>query len=216
MVPRPMLNGQLAHRHVLTCSNTTDDPIYITQEPTAVSQFVSTARTGANLSLTFSLSEVVLRIQGLTAITLNPPGNAELINLYDTFQIEKVELSLWSSATQSPTFATATLPLIGHTVDNDDANNTSITSLQQYSTYKCDQLGNAKPIKVTFVPTPIGNVVTGQTRLQRQDINTAYPSTVHYGYKMCCDGFHIPVGSTFATTYLSFQFRIHYLMKATR
>jgi len=220
MVPRPLLNREKGHRHVITASTSTQENIYIENQPGGVSQFVTTARTGANMSITFSLSEIVIRIQGLTAITLPVPGFTELVNLYDTFQIEKVELSLWSGATDAATGLNPTLqiqstmPLIGHTVDMDDANNTSLTNLQQYSTYKCSQLGQGRPLKATFVPCVQGDVVSGFSRAQKQDINTGFPSTPHYGYKLAVDGFH--AAATMATTYISFQFKTHYLMKSTR
>lgn len=225
MVPRVRLNGEKAHRHIVTCSTSTEDSFFITNQTGGVSQFNIGVRSGANASFTFSLSEVIIRIQGLTALTLPVPGQQELVNLYDTFQIEKVELKIWSGATESAmgdpasgatTAVFYTMPLIGHTPDMDDANNTSITALQQYSTYRCDQLGQSKPISRSFVPCVAGNTVSGQTRLQKQDINTGFPNTPHYGFKMSVDGFHSNPGALLDTTYLSCQFRIHYLMKSTR
>jgi len=217
MVPRPLLNREKAHRHVLTCSTSTQEIFYILNNAGGVSDFVTAAQTGANLSLTFSLSEVVLRISGLTAITLAPSNFAELVALYDTFQIEKVDISLWSSTSQANA-ATGVLPfvmpLIGHCPDTDDANNTSLTSLQQYSQYKCEQLGQGRPLKVSVVPCAQGTVTSGRSRLQKQDINTGFPATPHYGYKMACDSFKAVDSNV--VTLLSMQFRIHYLMKTTR
>lgn len=216
-VPRVRLNGEKAHRHVLTCSTSTQEIFYIQNSAGGVSNFITTARTGANVSVSFSLSEVILRIAGLTAITLAPSNFSELVALYDTYQIEKVELSLWSGTTEAgaaPGVATVTCPLIGHTVDMDDANNTPITSLQQYSTYRCDQLGNNKPIKATFVPCCAMDTTLGVSRGQKQDINTGFPNAPHYGYKLSVDGFHATDANV--PTLLSMQFRIHYLMKSTR
>lgn len=216
MVPRPIVNREKAHRHIVTCSTSPQESMYLQNTAGGVTQFVTAARTGPNMSVTFSLSEVVIYLAGLTAITLNPPSQSELVALYDTFQIEKVELSMWSGASSSDGATyTRPLPLIGHTVDTDDRNQTNITALQQYSTYKCFQLGQGYPLKATFVPCVAGTVVSGQTRLQKQDINTAYPNTPHYGYKLCVDGFNTVLG-TDVTTLLSMQFRIHYLMKSTR
>lgn len=218
MVPRPLLNREKGHRHVITCSTSPQEALLVANTAGGVSTFSGGGRSSSNMSVTFSLSEVIIRLGGLTAITLNPPGFNELVNLYDTFQIEKVEMSIWSGCTESSTGAgntfTYTMPLIGHTVDMDDANNTSITNLQQYSTYRCSQLGQSVPLKSTFVPCVAGDVVSGQSRLQRQDVSTGFPNTPHYGYKLCVDGLHATLDTN--TTLLSVQFRLHYLMKSTR
>lgn len=216
-VPRVRLNGEKAHRHVLTCSTSTQEILYIQNTAGGVSNFVTTSRTGANMSLTFSLSEVILRIGGLTAITLAPSNFSELVALYDTYQIEKVEISIWSGCTEAAAavgVATVTCPLIGHTVDMDDANNTSITALQQYSTYRCDQLGNNRPIRATVVPCAALDITSGVSRGQKQDVNTGFPNAPHYGYKLSVDGFHATDANV--PTLLSMQFRLHYLMKSTR
>jgi len=184
MVPRPLLNREKAHRHILTCSTSTQEALYILNNTGGVADFVTAAQTGANLSLTFSLSEVVVRISGLTAITLAPSNFSELVALYDTFQIEKVEISLWSSTSQASAQSGNNpflMPLIGHCPDTDDANNTSLTSLQQYAQYKCEQLGQSRPLKVSVVPCPQGTVTSVRTRLQKQDINTGFPATPHHG-----------------------------------
>lgn len=234
MVPRPRINGELAHRHIVTCSSTTSSSgsnMYIAStlgSPT----FNAGAINSPNMSMSWSLANMVIALGGVPAITIPLPNVAELQQLYDTFQIEKVEVTLFFGATESLVSGDAQLgvqwvmPLIGYAPDTDDASNTGITQLQQYSTYKCTQASS--PLKINIVPCsagatfdPTSGTVPAQlgfTRLQRQDINVAYAGTPHYGLKFACDTFRsLPAGSTGgALTYVSVQSRLHLLMKATR
>lgn len=223
MVPRPLINGEVAHRHVVTSSSSTQAGVYVRCPATGIAQFEvigSIAPASPNMSFNFSLAQTVLNLGGIPALTIPNPSVAELQQLYDTFQIEKVELTIWSGNTESLVSGEPlsgfqyVLPLIGHSPDTDDDGNTSLTQLQQYSTYKCDQVG-VKPIKATVVPCVAGNTFGGGfTRLQRQDMNVSQAATPHYGYKLAVDGFRsFP---NIITTLFSFQVRVHYLMKTTR
>lgn len=223
MVPRPRLNSELMHRHIVTCSSSSTTQIAIRSPATGISDFAvvgSLTPPSANMSFNFSLAQVVLNLGGIPALTIAVPNVAELQQLYDTFQIEKVEITIFCGNTESLVSgeplsgASWVLPLIGHSVDTDDDGNTSLTQLQQYSTYKMDQLGQ-KPIKATMVPCTAGNTFGGGfTRLQRQDINVSQAATPHYGYKLAVDGLRsAPNGNN---CLLSFMFRTTYLMKCTR
>lgn len=235
MVPRPRLNGELAHRHVVTCSSTTGTggaQLFLSNGA-GVLNFVSNGplgvNTSPNLSLSWSLAEMFVGIGGVPAIQIPVPNVAELQQLYDTFQIEKVELTMSFGNTESISAGEAqtglnwVCPLIGHAPDIDDAANTNITQLQQYSTYKMHQ--STDPLKVRFVPCPAGATYDptapaggpaqiGFTRVQRQDINVAYAATPHYGYKMCVDTMRAQANG--AVTLFSIQARVHFLMKNTR
>jgi len=222
MVPRPLLNGEMAHRHIVTMSSSTVNSVFIFCPTSGISifQIPGAVPASSNLSLNFSLADTVISLGGFPALTVPNPSVAELQQLYDTFQIEKVEITVWSGNTESTvtgeplTGQNYVLPLIGHAPDTDDAGNTSLTQLQQYSNYKCDQLG-VKPLKATVVPCTAGTTFgTGYTRLQKQDVNVSQAATPHYGYKMAVDGFRSNPNTV--NCLLSFQFRIHYLMKSTR
>jgi len=240
MVPRPRLNGELAHRHVVTCSSSTSNSAErLGIQYTAVNgtSFVSGPDpvTGAyvtsqNMAVSWSLANMVIGLGGIPAISIPVPNIAELQQLYDTFQIEKVELTIFFGNTESLVSGDASsgyqwvMPLIGYTQDTDDASNTGITGLQQYSTYRCHQ--TTTPLKMTVVPCPAGTVFdpaqggaafnAGFTRLQRQDINVAYAATPHFGAKFAVDGLlSTPPGNGF-NTWMSVQSRIHFLMKNTR
>jgi len=234
MVPRPRINGELAHRHIVTCSSSTSTgaaPLYISST-LGNPLFQSGGSASPNMSMSWSLAEMVIALGGLPAISIPLPNVAELQQLYDTFQIEKVEVTLFFGATQSLISGDAQLgiqwvmPLLGYAPDSDDAANTSITQLQQYSTYKCTQVSS--PLKINIVPCsagatfdPTSGTVPAQlgfTRLQRQDINVAYAGTPHYGLKFAVDTLRAqPAGAPGgALTYVSVQSRVHLLMKATR
>ena len=243
MVPRPRLNGELAHRHIVTCSTSTGtsrERLFIQYVSASNStEFVSGPDpvtggyvTSPNLSMSWSLANMVIGLGGTPAISIPMPNVAELIQLYDTYQIEKVECTVFFGNTESLVSGDSTsgyqwvMPLIGYAPDTDDASNTSITQLQQYSTYKCHQ--TTMPLRMNLVPCPAGAVFdpsqgsgafnAGFTRLQRQDINVGYSATPHYGLKMAVDGMLAqPPGSGGAVIVLcSIQTRVHLLMKNTR
>lgn len=240
MVPRPRLNGELAHRHIVTCSTTTSasaERLSIQYGTVAGTYFISGPDpvTGLfvqspNLAISWSLANMVIGLGGTPAITTPIPNVAELQQLYDTFQIEKVEVTIFFGNTESLVSGDATaganwvLPLIGYSPDTDDASNTGITQLQQYSTYKCHQ--SSSPLRMTLVPCPAGNVFdpaqggalfnAGFTRLQRQDINVAYAATPHFGFKASVDGLLSAPPNGSVNTYMSIQSRVHFLMKNTR
>lgn len=224
MVPRPMLNREMAHRHVVTMSTSAETQVRVTSPTSGVSVFGIGVNSSANMSLEFSLANTTIYLGGLASLAVANPSVAELQQLYDTFQIEKVEITIFSGNTQAITSGEVltgpnfVLPLIGHVPDTDDAGNTSLTQLQQYSNYRCDQLGQ-RPIKATVVPCPAGQLFngvasTGYSRLQKQDVNVANAATPHYGYKLAVDGFRSTPNAL--NCLMSFQFRIHYLMKSTR
>ena len=224
MVPRPLLNREMGHRHIVTMSTSSETQVRVTSPTSGISVFGVGVNSSANMSLEFSLASTIISLGGLPSVSIANPSVAELQQLYDTFQIEKVEITIFSGNTQAITSGEVltgpnfVLPLIGHAPDTDDQGNTSLTQLQQYSNYRCDQLGQ-RPIRATVVPCVAGQVylgaaTTGYTRLQRQDINVAQAGTPHYGYKLAVDGFRSTPNAL--NCLLSFQFRIHYLMKSTR
>jgi len=239
MVPRPRLNGELAHRHIVTCSSSTSNSAeklaiqylngataFIAGPDPATGLFINSP----NMSISWSLANMVIGLGGVPAVSIPVPNVAELQQLYDTFQIEKVELTIFFGCTESLVSGDPTsgvqwvMPLIGYTQDTDDASNTGITQLQQYSTYKCHQ--TTQPLRMSLVPCPAGGVFdpaqggaafnSGYTRLQKQDINVAYAATPHYAAKLAVDGLLSTPSGTGLNTLLSVQSRIHFLMKNTR
>lgn len=233
MVPRPRLNGELAHRHVVTCASSTGPgsaPLLIQQIAGSLQWVTGLTPASPNLSVSWSLAEMVIAIGGLTALRIAVPNVAELQQLYDMFQIEKVDITMSFGSQDSFVSndinlgARHLIPLIGYSQDTDDAANTGITQLQQYSTYRMHQSDTQLKYSLvpcaagtTFDPTAAGVPANlGFTRVQRQDINVAYAGTPHYGFKCAVDGMQANPNANFINTYVSIQSRIHFLMKNTR
>lgn len=223
MVPRPRLNRELAHRHIVTMSTSTVAALTVSCQPGGAAQWSTFGIAASpNASVSFSLAAMVFNIGGLPAINCPNPSVAELQQLYDLFQIEKVELTVFSGNTESIAGNDVNigyqfvLPLIGYSVDTDDDANTSLTQLQQYSTYGMYQLGQT-PMRCSMVPCPaITAFGVGYARGQKQDINVSQAATPHYGFKMAIDSLRSnpPAGGN--NTYVSIQARVHYIMKCTR
>lgn len=231
MLARPLLNREMQHRHIVTMSTTAPGDgaasIFISQSTSGVANFGSGVNASPNLSVTMSLAYMLIKLGGFDVVTVPNPSVSQLQQLYDTFQIERVELTVFFSKNQSaPTSDNSAgvqfvLPMVGYTVDTDDAANTSLTALQQYSTYKCHQ--STSPLKVDYVPCAAGLVFDdnataniGYARKQKQDISCTYASTDHYGVKMAVDNFIALPPSQQFYAYISIQARVHYLMKTTR
>ena len=232
MVPRPRINGELAHRHIVTCSSSTGTGAGSIRlgQTAGLMQWNIGAGYSPNMAISWSLANMVIGIAGVPLLTIPIPNVAELQQLYDTFQIEKVEVTVFFGNTESLVSNDANLgarfvlPLIVYAPDTDDASNTGITQLQQYSTCRTHQ--SSEPLRTSLVPCPAGGVFDptvptvplnfGFTRLQRQDINVAYADTPHYGLKMSVDGFLSNPPDAFINTFVSVVSRVHFLMKNTR
>lgn len=232
MVPRSVLNGEKMHRHLVTVSTSTGPEgvspvLYLANLATGSCQFVggiSGLTSSSNMSVSFSLTEMVVALGGIVACTVPVPNASELIALYDTFQIEKVDFAMYFNCLDANTTVGATqgLPLIGYAPDMDDAANTSIQQLQQYSTYRIHQ--SSSPLKYSMVPCIAGAVFDptiagppaqlGYSRVQKQDVNVGYGKTPHYGIKLAADGFR--ANSGLSNQLISVQARIHLIMKGTR
>lgn len=235
-VPRTLalsISNQLVHRHVATCSSSTNASLTVFNPSSGVAVFQYGTFNSSNMALAFQLSGTAMYLGGTLAAVWALPNLSELQALYDSYVIEKVEVSIWDSATvaqignvnQNTTFpdpigyATQPMPLIGWTVDLDDFANTSFTDLQQYSTFKCKQLGGGYPIKQTVYPCAREdlNSGSGQGRAAQHVINCSTPGVNHYGLKMSIDGFKATNPSAVSlSSFLSIQTKYHLKMIATR
>ena len=230
------LNGTLAHRHVATCSSSDILPMFITLPSSGVALFNFSGITSANMALSFTLAGMVVNIGGIAVATIPLPNVSELKALYDSYVLEKVDIQIWSGNTVSQVgkvhpndpstlepgvvdYVQQPMCLIGYVVDMDDAANTSISALQQYSNYKVQQLGLGVPIKCSFTPCVNDTLsnTTGYGRSSKQIINTANDTVQHFGLKLSVDGFKaFNPTSREVNTYLSVQARYHLRMIATR
>ena len=232
MVPRPLLNGERMHRHIVTCS-TSSAPVgvspgmYIFNDLSGVTNFIGGPGgvvISPNMSVSFSLLEMVVSIGGTLACTVPLPGGGDLQQLYDTFQIEKVEFSMFFNCmdANSTVGVNQGLPLIGYVPDTTDAASTNFVNLEQYSNFKIHQSNSA--LKTTLVPCAAAGVfdpsiggppaLFGFSRAQRQDINVGYGKTPHYGMKLAVDGMR--ANSGLFNQAISVQAKVYLLMKGTR
>lgn len=231
------LNKGLVHHHVSSLSTSTTGPLTILNPTSGVAVFQYASTQSANMQLSFRLDGMSLFLGGVFVALFPLPNVAEYQALYDSYMIEKIEVSVWSSGTvaqvgnvkqaANPTgstaepigYATQPLPLIGYTVDMDDFENTTFTQLQQYSTFKCKQLGGGEPIRCSFTPTCRDTLSTdaGFGRSARQVINTANAAVNHFGLKMAVDGFKCTnLSENSLCTFLSVQAKYSLRMIATR
>lgn len=228
------LNSSLVHRHVVTCSTSTVAPIYVLYPSSGVAVFSTGGVNSANMQVLFTLGNLVINLAGTSVMSVPLPNAAELVALYDQYVIEKVELSLWTGNTMSQTGTIDTgvgtlqnyyahpLPLIGWAPDMDDATNTSITQLQQYSQYKCKQLGASTPLRTSVVPCCADTIyrpgaTSAYARAPKQAINCSYQDVPHYGVKFAIDGFQAGNAAALQVdTYISLQAKYHLKMMSTR
>lgn len=232
-VPRSVvINGESVHRHHVCCSSSVGTKLLLNYPASGVAEFNNGIAASPNLSLQFSLGSVDCFIGGAGGFSIAIPGAAQLAALYDTYQIEKVEYRMYIGSSTSQAGVNDTgiagtanslyefpLPIIGWTPDTDDADNTSLTDLQQYSTYKQKQVMAGEPLTGTLIPAVAGGVWngairSGYTRLVKQDVNCANPGVPHYGIKMCVDGMRASPNTT--ATLVSFFFKLHFVMKQAR
>ncbi len=218
------------HRHVVCCSSSAATKLFINYAGGA--KFQAGLVASPNMSMQFSLGSVDVFLGGAAAFSVAVPGAATLASLYDTYQIEKVEYRIYLGANSSPTGQEDTgiagtinfdwdspLPIIGYAPDTDDANNTDLTDLQQFSNYKQAQPIAGRPMYGSLVPAVAGGVWngpirSGYTRLVRQDVNCANPGVPHYGLKACIDG--LQAGANSNVCLASLYFKLHFVMKQTR
>lgn len=232
-VPRSVvINGESVHRHHVCCSSSVGTKLLLNYPASGVAEFNNGVAASPNLSLQFSLGSVDCFIGGAGGFSIAIPGAAQLAALYDTYQIEKVEYRMYIGSSTSQAGVNDTgiagtanslyefpLPIIGWTPDTDDADNTSLTDLQQYSTYKQKQVMAGEPLTGSLIPAVAGGVWngairSGYTRLVKQDVNCANPGVPHYGVKMCVDGMRASPNTT--ATLVSFFFKLHFVMKQAR
>ena len=229
------LNYGLAHRHVVTCSTSTAQAITVTVPSSGVALFNTGGLASPNMQIIFTLGNMVINLGGTSILVVPLPNAAELVALYDQYTIEKVDLSIWCGNTNSQigvlpvdadgtidNYANQPMPLIGWAPDMDDAANTSITDLQQYSNYKCKQLGQSVPIKTSVVPCVQDTIyrpgaTSAYSRGSKQAINCSYQDVPHYGIKLCVDGFKCQnVVTNALNCFLSIQAKYHLKMECTR
>jgi len=223
-VTRSGLLKEANHRHVINILSDSTAQLTIDATAGGVAQFnTSLVPASPNLSMQFSLDGVTLFLGGIQAFTCALPGKSTLVGMYDTYQIQKIDVIMYVSgmATENDPGAgiLAVQPIIVYAPDSDDASSTNRDDLLQYSTASIVQPTTAKPLAVTIKPAAsvqmyASLVSTGYGRVFSPDLNVSSSNIPHYGLKMCADLMRSTAAGTHAQ--ITFMFRYHLLMKATR
>jgi len=168
-----------------------------------VPQFTVNGVTGANMSIGFALSGVVVNCGGVPAATISMTDVSEFTTLFEEWAIDYVECVYTASTnTVQATSAGAQFPLIGSAIDYDDLVPKTISQLQEYDTYKQFQMIAGQPIKTTIKPRLVqvmyqpGVSVGYGSAAAGTWIDCAYPTVQCYGHKLAIDAF--PTGAVSA------------------
>lgn len=168
-----------------------------------VPQFVVNGIAGANLSIGFALSGVVVNCGGVPAATISMTDVSEFTTLFDEWAIDYVECVYTGSANNvQAASAGAQFPLIGSAIDYDDLVPKTMSQLQEYDTYKQFQLIAGIPIKITIKPRLVqvmyqpGVSVGYGSASAGTWVDCAYPTVQCYGHKLAIDAF--PTGAVSA------------------
>lgn len=123
-------------------------------------------------SLGFTLGGVQTYINGTFVANAPNTNYAEYTALFDSYRIRKVEITMIYNSNSSSISGSPSLPVMSMANDYDDVNSTSLSSLQQYDSYRLVQFGNntnngkvlhrVSPMIGTVIETTGGSAIAGQ------------------------------------------------------
>lgn len=93
-------------------------------------------------SLSFTLGGCRTYINGINTYTAPMSNYAEYTNLFDSYRIRKVEITMVYNSNSSALGPGTSLPVMSMANDYDDVASTALPSLQQYDSYRLVQFGN--------------------------------------------------------------------------
>lgn len=171
--------------------------------------------------LAFTLGGVLTYINGVQVGTAAIPNIAEYTALFDSYRIRKVEISMYYNSNSSSLGPQTSMPTISMVNDYDDANSTSLSSLQQYDSYRVIQFGNNSnnglvkhqlyPKVETVVNTSSGTQLSLQ--MSRPWIDCATSNAIYYGVKGNYDNFNVASASI---GFISFYVKYYVEFKNSR
>lgn len=203
--------------------------ILVGTNTTGTTSFLCGATAGQGLSMSFSLDALRINIGGTQVAAVAVPAYTELGALFDKYRLEKVDIYYTSSVYSNGAMGSAQalyMPGCAYAVDTDDANNASVTDLQQFANCKYTQFGGDQGRMkrlASFKPLPTLGVYTNSTTVNGAGdllgkslfLDAASPSIQHYGFKMALD--QLVVGTAGQTWYMvNFQVKYHLTMKDVR
>lgn len=189
-----------------------------------VNGFIGATNTSPYLGLAFNLNGGIAYVSGLWDQNLSIPNVSEFITLFDRYRIDKVEVSVMFSNTETVMGSVAyPMPILYQVLDFDSIGGTS--SIFEYPQCKINQLGgvnNGGIIKYTCRPRVTGYVQNNSsgtiTALNASTqicpwIDTAAPNIEHFGMRFQLDDFNSVLGGNFGT--ISFMIRYFYSFKSS-
>lgn len=157
------------------------------------------AGVSTTLQMVFSLTAVSFTTGAGPLVAPLVPSSSEFSTLFDQWRIDFVEMEIFFSGNSQAVFtAGSTLPLLWYADDYDDANNTTLSMIQQYPRVKIAAFGEdgGHVLRHRVVPKASLVVSDGAGTYGNAPqlngptwIDVANPGTPHYGVKMCLDTF---------------------------
>lgn len=210
-------------------SNATGNVFSISTDALGVPKFFVGANNADNFQLDFALQQFVLRLGGTAQITSVTPDYSEFTTLFDQYKIDKVDVMLIPTYTNTGITANVTqqLPVMVYALDDDDSAAASKLVLQEYGNARYTTLSNAvmgdpRPL-VTFQPKPAQAIYqTGATFAYGEIskgpkwIDVSYPSVPHYSFKAALDGANTTGTPNTVICYIDVVVKYHYSFKTVR
>jgi len=174
----------------------------------------------------FTLAGAILNINGSpsgTGATSTPITNyTEYTSLFDSYRIRKVELTMVYNSNSSTLGPGTSLPVVSMCNDYDDIAATTLSSMQQYDSYRLIQFGNnsnngkvmhrVSPRISTVVETTGGSAIAG-TGSNKNWIDCNNTSVLYCGVKGNYDNMNI---STAAVGFITFYIKYYVEFKNSR
>lgn len=218
------------YRFVRTASsNATGTTFSIATDAVGVPKFFVGANNADNFQIDFSLQQFVLRLGGTAQITSVTPDYSEFTTLFDQYKIDKVDVMIIPTYTNTGITANVTqqLPVMVYALDDDDSSAASKLVLQEYGNAKYttlmnNMMGDPKPL-VSFRPKPAQAIYqTGATFAYGEIskgpkwIDVSYPAVPHYSLKAALDGANTTGTANTVICYLDVVVKYHYSFKTVR
>jgi len=168
-------------------------------QPMILDQAGGFAGVSNTLQMQFSLVAITFYTGAGPLVTPSVPSSTEFTTLFDQWRLDYVDIEVFFSGnSQNVTTAGSTLPLLWYADDYDDANNTTLSMIQQYPRVKIASLGENGGYVLRHRVSPKASLIISDgagaygnsPQLNGPTwIDSANPGTPHYGLKFCLDTF---------------------------
>jgi len=172
--------------------------------------------TAFDMEMSFSLQQTLVYLGGTLTTTVTNPGYTEVVNLFQFYKIDKIEIMFIYSNNTSQVNNTLNLPVLQVAVDYSGVASITSAAILQFENLKVIQLGNyrgdAGPV-FSFVPKFYENTNGGNNAyvgMTGQWIDALAPAAPHFGLKMVFD----PISTSSATSVGNLEFYVRYHLSA--